>query len=266
MVYGFMQSATADGYLRKQWGFEGYVVSDDGSVADIFDSHRYTRTAVETSALAVKAGNDLDSGTTYAAMPGRRNLAAANLVQAVQQGLRPEKEINISVGRIMEAPVRMGEFDPPGYEGNPYNKITTNMYNTEENHTLALKAAQESMVLLKNANHTLPLNTTIGTIAVIGPNANAFNMQLGNYNGHPTAQHQISILDGIRQVIGADHVVTMSGLGVPLNTAVHRASWTRRRTWRKKRTQRWWWWGLTAPRKASSVIAPALNFPRVRML
>ena len=52
--------------LRTQWGFDGYVVSDDGSVADIFNSHRFARNAIETSALAVKAGNDLDSGTTYA--------------------------------------------------------------------------------------------------------------------------------------------------------------------------------------------------------
>jgi beta-glucosidase len=126
-------------------------------VADIFNSHHYATNGAETSALAVKAGNDLDSGTTYAGgAGGGRNLASANLVRAVQQGLITEKEINVAVGRIMEARVRMGEFDPPGYEGNPYNKITTNMYNTEENHALALEAAEESMVLLKNDNHTLP--------------------------------------------------------------------------------------------------------------
>ena len=189
--------------LRKQWGFDGYVVSDDGSVADILNSHRYTHSGPETSALAVKAGNDLDSGTTYAGgAGGGRNLAAANLVQAVQQKLITDQEINVAVGRVMEARIRMGEFDPPGYEGNPYNKITTNMYNTEENHALALKAAEESMVLLKNDNHALPLRATFHTIAVIGPNANAPTMQLGNYNGHPTPQHQVSILDGIRQAAG----------------------------------------------------------------
>ena len=94
------------------------------------------------------------------------------------------------------------------------------MYNTEENHALALKAARETMVLLKNANHTLPLKTSIGTVAVMGPNANAFNMQLGNYNGHPTPQHQISIIDGIRQAIGADHVITTTNLRVPLTGTI----------------------------------------------
>jgi beta-glucosidase len=186
-------------------------------VADIYTSHRYAPDGITTSALAVKAGNDLDSGTTYAGgAGGGRNLANANLVQAVRKGLITEKEIDVAIGRVMEARIRLGEFDPAGYPGNPYNAITTNMYNTEENHALALKAARETMVLLKNANHTLPLKTGIGTVAVLGPNANNFTMQLGNYNGHPTPQHQISILDGIRQAVGADHVITTTNLRVPV--------------------------------------------------
>ena len=139
-----------------------------------------------------------------------------NLGKAVQQGLITEKEVDTAVGRLMEARIRLGEFDPPGFQGNPYNKITTNMYNTEENHDLALKAAEESMVLLKNANHTLPLKTAIGSIAVLGPNADALNMQLGNYNGHPAPQHRLSILDGIIQAVGADHVLTNTTLNIPL--------------------------------------------------
>ena len=200
--------------LRTQWGFDGYVVSDVDSVSDIFQqgSHAYVANAVEASALAVKAGNELNSGTTY----GEGRGGPSNLGKAVQQGLITEKEIDTAIGRLMEARIRLGEFDPPGYEGNPYNKITTNMYNTEENHSLALKAAEESMVLLKNANRTLPLKTAIGSVAVLGPNADALNMQLGNYNGHPAPQHRISILDGIIQAVGADHVLTNTTLNIPL--------------------------------------------------
>ncbi len=202
--------------LRRQWGFDGYVVSDDGSVADIFNNHRYARNGIETSALAVKAGNDLDSGTTYAGgAAGGRNPANANLIQAVRQGLVTEKEIDVAVGRVMEARVRLGEFDPPGYEGNPYNKITTNMYNTPEHHELALTAARKTMVLLKNANHTLPLKTSIGTVAVMGPNASTITMQYGNYNGRAPQNHQVTILDGIKKAVGADHVVTLNNQ-VPL--------------------------------------------------
>ena len=130
--------------LRTQWGFDGYVVSDDGSVADIFNSHvmramgwkpRRWQSRPATTSTAARL--------TLAALQGAES-RNANLVQAVQQGLITEKEIDVAVGRVMEARVRLGEFDPPGYEGNPYNKITAYMYNTEENHALALKAARRN--------------------------------------------------------------------------------------------------------------------------
>jgi beta-glucosidase len=199
--------------LRTQWGFDGYVVSDDGAVADVFNAHRFAPNAIETSALAVNAGNDLDSGTTYAGGGGGRRGGGGgtpNLLQAVRQGLLAEKDIDVALGRIMEARVRLGEFDPPGYEGNPYNKITPAMYNTPENHELALTAARETIVLLKNANHTLPLKTDVGTIAVIGPNCNNITMQYGNYNGKAPPEHQVTILDGIKRAVGADHVLTLT--------------------------------------------------------
>jgi len=206
--------------LRTQWGFEGYVVGDDGSVGHIYTTHRYLPDGVRTSAEAIKAGNDLDSGTTFAGgAAGGRDIANANLVQAVRRGLITEKEVDLSLGRLMEARFRLGEFDPSGYEGNPYNKITTKMYNTEENHALALKAARATMVLLKNANHTLPLKTDIGTVAVLGPNAHAITMQYGNYNGRAPQEHQVTILDGIQKALGADHVITAS-TQVPLTGTV----------------------------------------------
>ncbi len=206
--------------LRTQWGFKGYVVGDDGSVGHIYATHRYLPDGVQTSAAAIKAGNDLDSGTTFAGgAAGGRNLANANLVQAVRKGLITEKEVDVSLSRLMEARIRLGEFDPCGYEGNPYNKITTKMYNTEENHALALQAARETIVLLKNANRTLPLKTDIGTVLVLGPNANTITMQYGNYNGRAPQNHQVTILDGIKQAVGADHVVTATQQ-VPLTGAI----------------------------------------------
>ncbi len=134
----------------------------------------------------------------------------------VSRGLLSEKDVDTSLSRIIEARIRMGEFDPPGYEGNPYNKITADMIDTEENNALARKVADETMVLLKNANKTLPLKTNLDTIAVLGPNADAARMQNGNYSGTPSAQHQVSIIDGIRQAIGADHVITTTNLRVPI--------------------------------------------------
>ncbi|MBN1182627.1 MAG: glycoside hydrolase family 3 C-terminal domain-containing protein [Bacteroidales bacterium] len=191
--------------LRKQWGFDGYVVSDVGGVADIYQQgrHAYVQTAAEASALAIKAGNELNSGTVYAG-----GGSPSNLAQAIDKGLITIEEVDAALGNLMEARIRMGEFDPPGYEGNPYNKITPAMYNTPEHHELALKAARKTMVLLKNDNNTLPLKTSIGTVAVLGPNADAINMQYGNYNGEATEEHQVTILNGIKKALGADKVLT----------------------------------------------------------
>jgi beta-glucosidase len=197
--------------LRTQWGFQGYVVGDDGSVGHVFQTHRFLPDGIQTSAAAIKAGNDLDSGTTFGGgAAGGRNPANMNLVQAVRRGLITEKEVDVSLSRIMEARIRMGEFDPAGYEGNPYNKITKDMYNTPENHELALTSARETMVLLKNANNTLPLKTSIGKVLVLGPNANNITMQYGNYNGRATPDHQVTILEGIRKAVGEANVLTPS--------------------------------------------------------
>ncbi len=195
--------------LRDKWGFDGYVVSDVGGVSDIYQQnrHAYVPNAIQASALAVKAGNELDSGTDYGAGRGG---GPGNLAQAIQNGLITEKEVDTALGKLMKARFRLGEFDPPDYEGNPYNKITTTMYNTEENHELALEAAHETMVLLKNDKSTLPLKTNLGKVAVLGPNADALSMQYGNYNGTPTPEHRISIIEGFRKAVGADNIVTTS--------------------------------------------------------
>jgi len=209
--------------LRDQWGFKGYVVSDVDAVADIYRmlAQNYLTSGVTASALAILAGNDLCSGTTYAggdggSQGGTIQPGPSSVARAVSRGLLNEKDVDTSLRRIIEARIRMGEFDPPGYEGNPYNKITADMIDTEANNALARKVADEAMVLLKNASHTLPLKTSLGTVAVLGPNADAPSMQNGNYSGRPSAQHQVSILDGIRNAIGADHVVTTANLRVPV--------------------------------------------------
>ena len=209
--------------LRDQWGFKGVVVSDVDAIGDIWrgTSHNYTTSNVLASALAIKAGNDLCGGTTYyggngGSQGGPIEPGPSAVARAVTQNAITEKDVDLCLRRILEARFRMGEFDPPGYEGNPFNKITADMQDTEEHNAVARKVADECMVLLKNANHTLPLKTTIRTLAVMGPNANALRTQYGNYAGTPSQRHQISIIDGIRQVVGADHVLTTTDLQVPI--------------------------------------------------
>ena len=169
--------------LRRQWGFDGYVVSDCGAIRDIHAGHRFVDSEGKASALSIKAGTDLTCGREY-----------TSLVKAVKDGLITEAEIDIALKRLMTARFRLGMFDPP--ELVPYAHIPFSENASSAHRALALKAARESIVLLKNENGTLPLKKSINTIAVIGPNAEASTVLLGNYNGQPTKL--VTPLAGIR--------------------------------------------------------------------
>ena len=172
--------------LRGEWGFDGYVVSDCGAIRDIWEGHKFVKTETEASVLAVKAGTDLTCGGEY-----------STLVDAVKRGLISESEIDTAVKRLMTARFRLGMFDPP--EMVPYARIPFSQNDTPEHRGLALKTARESIVLLKNANHTLPLNKNLKSIAVIGPNADVPEVLWGNYNGHPSVL--TTPLAGIRNAV-----------------------------------------------------------------
>jgi beta-glucosidase len=172
--------------LRKDWGFNGYVVSDCDAIDDIYTQHKIVATAAEASALAVKSGLDLDCGTTYKA-----------LTDAVHQGLLTEADVDVSVRRVMLARFRLGMFDPPAQVR--WTQIPSSANQSPEHDKLARRAAQASIVLLKN-DHLLPLSRSVGTIAVIGPTADEIMSLLGNYYGTPAAP--VTILEGIRQAVG----------------------------------------------------------------
>lgn len=173
--------------LRKEWGFNGHVVSDCGAIDDIYKFHGFAKTVTEASALSVKAGTDLSCGWEY-----------RSLARAVKDGLITEAEIDVSLKRLMTARFRLGMFDPP--EMVPYARIPVSVVNAPAHRDLALKAARESIVLLKNENNTLPLRKGLKTIAVIGPNADAPEVLLGNYNGQPLKS--VTPLAGIREKVG----------------------------------------------------------------
>ncbi len=174
--------------LRKEWGFTGHIVSDCGAVDDIYKFHRIVKTEAEASAMSVKAGTDLTCGREY-----------RSLVQAVKDGLISVAEIDVSLKRLMTARFRLGMFDPP--EMVPYTRIPISIVNAPAHRQLALRTARESIVLLKNENNTLPLRKDIKTLAVIGPNADAPEVLLGNYNGQPLKS--VTPLAGIREKAGS---------------------------------------------------------------
>jgi beta-glucosidase len=169
--------------LHDQWGFQGFVVSDCGAISDIFRGHKYKATAAEASAVAVKAGTDLTCGNEY-----------RSLVEAVKAGLITEAEIDAALVRLFTARFRLGMFDPP--ERVAYARISYSENDTAEHRKLALQAARESIVLLKNEKGALPLAASVRRIAVIGPAADDPEALLGNYNGIPSSS--VTPLEGIR--------------------------------------------------------------------
>jgi beta-glucosidase len=170
--------------LRNEWNFPGYVVSDCGAIGDIYQHHKIVNTPEEAAALAVKSGTDLECATTF-----------EHLKKAVEENLISEKEIDVAVKRVFTARFKLGMFDPP--EIVKYAQIPYSVVDNEEHRDLALQAAHESIVLLKNKNNLLPLKKDLGTVAVIGPNSNDEMMLLGNYNGVPS--DPITPLRGIKE-------------------------------------------------------------------
>jgi beta-glucosidase len=196
-----------DDLLRKQWGFDGYIVSDCDAVGDINGQHRYATSPEQAAAMAVKAGCDLCCGRQY-----------NSLVRAVQQTLLTEKDVDQALYHTLWIRFRLGMFDPP--EKVPYSKIGLDQNDTPEHRQLALDIARQSLVLLKN-DGILPLDRTkYKHLAVIGPNADSVAMLQGNYNG--TASRPVTILRGIRQFVTDLNLEVSYTQGSPITTEVGR--------------------------------------------
>jgi beta-glucosidase len=169
--------------LRNEWGYKGIVVSDCWAINDFFtEGHHNTEPdAKHATSKAVLTGTDLECGSSY-----------AQLVQAVKDGLIKESDIDVAITRLMTARFELGEMDDPSLV--EWSKIPYSVVDSKEHRALALKMAQESMVLLKN-NGILPLNAS-KKVVVMGPNANDSVMQWGNYNGTPS--RTVTMLAGIK--------------------------------------------------------------------
>jgi beta-glucosidase len=198
-------------HLRDNWDFRGYVVSDCDAASDIFRNHHYAETMAKGMADAVRSGMDIICTWPMTEV----KLQSAALLAAVQQDLLPEADIDRSVRRLFTARMKLGMFDSPGIV--PYSSITISENDTEPHRELALKAARETLVLLKNKGDLLPLGTRYKNIAVIGPNADSVNPLTGNYNGTPS--HPVTVLAGIRKRFAGSNVLYAEGsslTGFPL--------------------------------------------------
>jgi beta-glucosidase len=196
-------------HLRDAWGFKGFVVSDCGAIVDVFQGHKKAVDITHAAALSLQAGTDLSCSIWT---PGFNTLA-----DAVHQGLVTEDLVTQAAERLYTARFELGLFDPQG--SNPLDTLRLSPRLFDEDRQTSLKAAQESIVLLKN-NSALPLKAAPGHIAVIGPTADLLPSILGNYVGTPI--RPVTPLDGMIQqfrsspILYAQGSTLAAGVGVPV--------------------------------------------------
>lgn len=183
--------------LKDDWGFTGFVVSDLGGVHTMVQGHEKNQMTIEDAvAQSLMAGCDFSDQEFQ-----------DNIPTAVRDGKLSEARLDDALTRVLRVRFRLGEFDP--FTSVPYSNISSDVINSAEHRALALKVAQESIVLLKNKENVLPLDTNkIKTIAVIGPLANV--LQLNNYNGK--APESVTALQGIKDFAGPN-IRVLYGVG-----------------------------------------------------
>ena len=194
-------------HLRDAWGFKGFVVSDCGAIVDVNQGHKKTPDIMHSAALSLQAGTDLSCSIWT---PGFNTLA-----DAVRKGLVSEDLVTQAAERLYTARFQLGLFDPPGSLADriPFSSVAS-----DTNRQTSRKAAEESIVLLKN-NGALPLKAP-EKIAVIGPTADSLPSILGNYVGTPL--HPVTPLDGMLNqfkstpILYAQGSTLAEGFGVPV--------------------------------------------------
>jgi beta-glucosidase len=167
--------------LRKEWGFQGHILSDCWAIADFYQGHKTVATKAEAAALAVKSGVSLNCGDEYPA-----------LMEAVQKGLIQEKQIDEALAILLKTRFKLGMFDPK--EKNPYSSISVDVINSAAHRQLAREAALKSLVLLKN-NGVLPLKNNLPKYLITGPNASSVEALIGNYYG--VNPNVVTVLEGV---------------------------------------------------------------------
>jgi beta-glucosidase len=189
--------------LRQQWGFKGYVVSDSEAVEFIHSKHGVAETYVDAVAQAINAGLNI---RTHFTPPADFVLP---LREAIKEGKISEETITRRVSDVLRVKFYLGLFDNP-YRGD--GKLAEEIVHSKAHQEVALQAARESIVLLKNENNTLPLNKSIQSVAVIGPNANEHKQLISRYG--PANAQMITVYQGIKSILPDAKVVNKKGCNI----------------------------------------------------
>lgn len=177
--------------LRKDWGFNGYVVSDCGGPSLLVNAHKYVKTKEAAATLSIQAGLDLECGD---------DVYDEALLNAYRQYMVSDADIDSAAYHVLDARMKLGLFDS-GHQ-NPYTKIYPSVIGSEEHQQVALDAARQCIVLLKNQKNMLPLNPKkMKSIAVVGINAG--QCEFGDYSGSPVVT-PVSVLEGIRKKVSGN--------------------------------------------------------------
>ncbi len=185
--------------LREEWGFEGHFVSDCWAIKDFHEHHCVTDNAMESAALAINTGCDLNCGNTY-----------LHILNAYEHGMVTEETITEAAVRLFTTRYLLGLMDGSEYDSIPYTEVESG-----EHLMLAEKAAQESFVLLKN-DGILPLDRTkLKTVGIIGPNADSRASLIGNYHG--TASRYVTLQEGIQDYLKDDEIRVLTSVGCELS-------------------------------------------------
>ena len=181
--------------LRRKWGFDGIVLTDCDAINNFYNKgqHETHPTPLAASVDAVLNGTDLECGKVFMV-----------LTEALEKGLVTEEVLDEHLRHTLLGRFELGMFDPA--EMLPWANLGEDVISSEKFNDLAVQAAREAMVLLKN-DGVLPLSKNMKTVAVVGPNADDIELLNGNYGGTPSQNHKHSLLSGIRKALPNANVI-----------------------------------------------------------
>jgi beta-glucosidase len=196
-----------DTILRKEWGFKGHVVTDCGALDGVFESHHAINSNVATAAAAIKAGINLDCSS----------ILQKDVKMAIEQKLITEKEMDASLVKLLKTQFKLGFYDNP--LTNPFSKFNKDSIHNIAHIELTKKAAEQSIVLLKNKNNLLPFaKDKYESIMIVGPNATSYDALIGNYHG--LSNKAVNFVEGITNAMDPATRIEYD-LGCDYNDSVH---------------------------------------------